>query len=417
MSKLAPTTATDRIVELDILRGFALFGIVMVNVQFMGLPFYKVLTDLHPFSDPASIAGRTLITIFFEGKFITLFSFLFGLGFWIFASRARDKGYKAGPLFLRRIFILAIIGAAHAVLFWAGDILLPYAVLGLFLMLFLNRSTKTVKVWMILFPVFQILLMLLLVLLLQIGLSIPEARDAILADFDETRQQMEQMALSANQIYSSSNWIAMIPIRLQELGFAYQGFIFSGMGIFYLMGLFLAGMLAGRNGWFSNLEQKLPKIRKRLPWLLLLGIACAIAKYWLFQQTDLMLPDWSSAGYMIFAIIGSPLLIAAYASLLILGYYRWKDAAFWNYITAAGRMSLTVYLTQTLILTTIFYGYGLGLYGSVPVPGMLLMALGVYALQLVAARWWMQHFYMGPFEWLWRAATYGSASRFRKREE
>jgi len=416
MTTLTATSGRERIVELDLLRGFALFGIILVNVQYMGLPFFKVLTDLHPFTDPASMAGRTFVSIFLEGKFITLFSFLFGFGFWIFVSRAREKGRNAGPLFLRRLLILALIGAAHATLFWAGDILLIYAILGLFLMIFLNRSDKTVKVWMILLPVFQILLFLLVVVLVQWGLAIPEARDEILTTFDEAQDQLEQMAIAAHHAYRSSDWRAMIPVRLQELGFVYQGFIMGGIGIFYLMGVFLAGVFAGRAGWFSHIDEKLPIIQKRIPWLLIYGLTCSIIGYILMKNGNIIIPDWNLGGFLILFVIGTPALTAAYGMMLILAYHRWKSARFWIGLGAAGRMSLTIYLTQTLILTTLFYGYGFGLMGNVAVPGMLLMACTVFAIQMAAAYWWMQRFHMGPFEWLWRAATYGHLPPFRKKE-
>ncbi|MDI6402729.1 DUF418 domain-containing protein, partial [Balneolaceae bacterium ANBcel3] len=367
MNSLTPVSSSDRILELDILRGFALFGILMVNIQYFGIPFLKVLTDMHPFTDTASMIGRAFVVIVFEGKFITLFSFLFGLGFWIFISRARDKGKKAGPLFLRRLLILTCMGAIHATLFWAGDILLIYALLGLFLMVFINRKTGTIKVWMFLFPTIQFVLFLLLVFMVHMGMQVPEAREQILQSFQESQTMFEEVALSTYTAYRSSNWAAMIPVRLSELNIIYYGFLFSSIGIFYLLGIFLAGVLAGRNGWFSQLDQKLPAIKKKLVWLLPYGMACSVIHYFFYEKADLIIPDLYMAGYLFFFFIGTPALTASYGMLLILAYHHWKDSAFWSYPGSAGRMSLTIYLTQTLIFTTIFYGYGLGLLSKVAV--------------------------------------------------
>ncbi|MDI6403071.1 DUF418 domain-containing protein, partial [Balneolaceae bacterium ANBcel3] len=367
MTSMAPTTQQERIIELDLLRGLALFGILMVNVQYFGIPFLKVLTDMHPFTDTTSMIGRALVVIVFEGKFITLFSFLFGLGFWIFISRARDKGRKAGPLFLRRILILACMGAIHATLFWAGDILLIYALLGLFLMVFINRKTGTLKIWMFLFPTIQFILFLLLVLMVHMGLQVPEAREQILQSFQETQNMFEEVALATYTAYCSSNWAAMIPVRFRELNIIYYGFLFSSIGIFYLLGIFLAGVLAGRNGWFTQLDQKLPAIQKKLRWLLPYGILCSVVNYWFLEKANLIVPDFYMVGYLLFFFIGTPALTASYGMLLILAYHHWKDSAVWNYLGSAGRMSLTIYLTQTLIFTTIFYGYGLGMLSKIAV--------------------------------------------------
>ena len=417
MNPLTATSRRERIPELDLLRGFALFGIIMVNVQFIGLPFFKALTDLHPFTDPLSQFSKGLVGILLEGKFITLFSFMFGFGFWMFTHRARERGRTAGPLFFWRIFLLALFGAAHATLFWAGDILIPYAILGLLLLIFLNRSDKTVRIWMVLFPAFQILLVVVIVVLVQWALTIPEAKEQVLASFDEAQMQMEQLTAATLQAYQSSNWTAMIPVRLQELAFVYQGYLFGGIGFFYLFGLFLAGNLAGRQGWFQNLDEKLPVIRKRAPWLLLAGLAFAIPGYILYQRADILIPDWNMAGYILLFVIGTPILSSAYAMLLILGYHRWRRVRIWEWLGSAGRMSLTIYVTQSIILTTVFYGHGLGLMMQVPVAGMLLIALATFVLQVAAAHWWMQRFTMGPLEWLWRAATYGYLPALKRRME
>ncbi len=414
MSSLTATTGNERIVELDLMRGFALFGILIVNVQFFGIPIYKLLTDLHPFAGSVDIAGRTIVDILFFGKFITLFSFLFGLGFWIFSSRAREKGYKAGPLFFRRVMILGLLGAAHATLLWAGDILLPYAILGLFLMVFLNRSDKTVKVWMFLLPVFQVVLITLIVFLIQWGLSIPEARDEILASFEQAHTEMKALSALSVSVYQSTDWNAMLSLRLQELAFIYQGYIFSGAGFFYLMGIFLAGMHAGRAGWFTNVSEKLPLLHQRAPWLLLFGLICAFVGFYFNKQIVVLIPDWNQVFFVLLFIIGTPAMTASFVMLLISGYHKTKNNRFWDWLGATGRMSLTVYLTQSVIMTTIFLGYGFGMYHRIPVMMMLAMSVAVFALQMAGATWWMNRFRMGPIEWLWRAGTYGNLPAIKK---
>ena len=417
MSDLTATAGQERIVELDLMRGFALFGILIVNMQFFGLPFYTVVSDMNPFTSPADLASRFLVGVAFEGKFITLFSFMFGLGFWIFISRARQKGRSAGPLFLRRLFILALFGAAHAFLFWAGDILLFYALLGLVTMLFLNRKDRTLKVWIVLLPVLHILFVAGIVALVQWGMSVPEAADEITREIDQSRAEMEAMAATAMEVYRSGTFTEMMEIRRRELAFAYQGFIMGGIGVFYLLAVFLAGMYAGRTGWFTNIGERLPALRRYVPWLLIFGFACAVPSYLLMRGTDIMFPGWHMPLGLLLFIVGSPALTSAYVILLLSAWHRYgreMSGWFWQALRDTGRMSLTVYLTQTLVATTIFNGYGLGMYGQVPVWMMVLLAISLFAIQMAVAHWWMKHFTMGPLEWLWRAATYGYLPALRK---
>ena len=428
MSDLTATSGQERIVELDLMRGFALFGILIVNMIFFGMPIYTIITDLNPLNDPLDEAARYLIGIVFEGKFITLFSFMFGLGFWIFISRARAKGRTAGPLFLRRLFILALFGAAHAFLLWAGDILLFYAMLGLVMMLFLNRTDKILKVWIVLLPVLHILFIVALVGIFKLGMSTPDGAAAITEALDQSRYELEAMAASAMEIYRTGTFTEMMEIRRQELAFAYQGFIMGGVGVFYLLAVFLAGMLAGRAGWFTNIADRLPALRRYVPWLLLLGFACAIPGFLLMRGGDIITPGWNMPLYLLLFIVGTPVLTSSYVILLLSAFHRSGNGKrlgdgdpsgnaggwFWPALRDTGRMSLTVYLTQSLVMTTIFYGYGLGLYGSMPVWMMTLLAVSFFAVQMALAHWWMKHFTMGPLEWLWRAATYGYLPALRK---
>ncbi len=417
MSDLTATSSQERIVELDLMRGFALFGILLVNMLFFGMPIYTIITDLNPLNDPLDQAGRFLLGIIFEGKFITLFSFMFGLGFWIFISRARAKGRTAGPLFLRRLFILALFGAAHAFLLWAGDILLFYAMLGLVMMLFLNRTDKTLRVWIVLLPVLHILFIAAFVGLFSMAMSSPEAAAGITEGLDEARLEMEAMAASAMEIYRTGSFTEMMEIRRQELAFAYQGFIMGGVGVFYLLAVFLAGMYAGRTGWFTNIGERLPALRRYVPWMLVLGFACAIPGFLIMRGADIMVPGWHMPLYLLLFIVGSPALTSAYVILLLSAFQRFGkgDGWFWPALRDTGRMSLTVYLAQSLVMTTVFYGYGLGLYGAMPVWMMTLLAISFFAVQMVLARWWMKYFTMGPLEWLWRAATYGYLPALRRK--
>jgi uncharacterized protein len=428
MSDLTATSGQERIVELDLMRGFALFGILIVNMLFFGMPIYTIITDLNPLNDPLDEAARYLIGIVFEGKFITLFSFMFGLGFWIFISRARAKDRTAGPLFLRRLFILALIGAAHAFLFWAGDILLFYAMLGLVMMLFLNRTDKTLRVWIALLPVLHILMIVAFVAFFKLGMSTPEGAEVITEALDEARIELEAMAASAMEIYRTGTFTEMMEIRRQELAFAYQGFIMGGVGVFYLLAVFLAGMYAGRAGWFTNIAERLPALRRYVPWTLLFGFACAIPGFLLMRGADIITPGWNMPLYLSLFIVGTPALTFSYVILLLSAFHRFgtgkrigngdhtgnPDGWFWPALRDTGRMSLTVYLTQSLVMTTIFFSYGLGLYGSMPAWMMTLLAVSFFAVQMVVAHWWMKHFTMGPLEWLWRAATYGYIPKLKK---
>ena len=408
------TLASGRRMDLDIIRGFALFGILMVNIQYFAMPFTWV-ADPGWAADQSSLSSflRSFVAVFFEGKFITLFSFLFGLGCALFAQRVRDAGELAGPKLFRRMLALIGIGTVHAVFFWSGDVLLIYGVLGLLLLLFLNRRPKTLWIWTILFSLGQWLVFLALIVLVQTMANAPDLHEDLLLSMEAEYMAYDQLGEDARAAYAEGDWKAMTEVRLRELGFYYESMLWYGGGFGYLMALFLLGLLAGRNGWFANTGHISHRLTKHLRWMLPVGLGGSLLNLVLLQEIDMGIPSYSLALYSLVFILSTPLLTASYVIFLLRLRQHTKNHPFWPRLAASGRISLTFYLAQTLLFTTVFYSYGFGLFGQVSYPQIFWIGIVGYALLLLAAKPYLQKFQTGPFEWLWRLCTYG---RMRKED-
>lgn len=239
----APVGLKDRIVLLDILRGFAIFGILMVNMQIFYQPI--ILVQLG-YAEPITTAdhfSNIFIKFFFDGKFFMLFSILFGYGFFIFINKPGKAGQKVTHLFSRRLMILFFFGALHVVLFWAGDILLIYALFGLALLLFRNVSDKGLLRWaagLILAPPIVIGL---LALFANVALKVPEMAVEIQEGLIESTVKTMELIEEASAAYSYGEFSEMVEVRLKEYQVMLVG-IFSFYPV--VLGMFLAGYWAAR---------------------------------------------------------------------------------------------------------------------------------------------------------------------------
>lgn len=388
---LAPVPGEERLQWLDALRGFALFGILMYNVMgfggyiFHGLPGAPAVRPLDPMFD-------FLVHALVEAKFYSLFSFLFGLGFAMQLERAERRGASALPVLRRRMFWLLVIGLAHALLIWFGDILSAYAVLGFALLYFRKASPRALLAW----ALFLLALPLLAYLVfLAVGLGDPTAPDPT--------QPLEQ-SLFARLVHAIASGSYAEVVRLNT-EFYPHGWLRRAMRLSLprIMGMFLLGAWAARVG--------LPAL-KRIPrttlrrWLVL-GLAVGIPLnigYALLGSGDALLPA-SAKGLLTMALAtpGIPLLCLAYVAAFAL---YWRGAAN-SLLVAAGRMPLTQYVGQSIVCILIFYGFGFGLFGKVGYGGSLLVAVAVYLFLAGFARLWLRSREQGPLETLWRKLSYG----------
>lgn len=402
-----PISEGDRLQIVDILRGFALFGILLVNMAIFKAAF--------GFGGPAALddmplldrLARQAITLLAEGKFFTLFSFLFGFGFAIQMLRAQERGRPFVGRFSRRLLILLGIGLLHAFLIWYGDILVSYALIGFALLLFRNARPRTLLIWAAILLLGMTLVIGGLMGLFEWSRTIPGAVEQIQQLEQQTVAQFEQQFAEDQRVYGSGSYAEVVAYRARFMPTVYLSMIFQWPPV---LAMFLLGLYAGKRGILHDPAAHLPLLRRVRFWGLTLGFASSLlvvvlqGRLSLFGSTMTPLLNFSIAG---------PLLSMGYAATIVLlaqqpGWLRRLMP-----LAPVGRMALSNYLLQSLVATTIFYGYGVGLYGQWGAAAGLLLSVVIYALQIPLSNWWLSRFRFGPMEWLWRSLTYGRAQPLR----
>lgn len=372
-------------------RGFALFGVLLVNMYNFGAnhPIWTGLADQAAFS---------VMRIFFETKSWRLFSFLFGLGFSFQLLSAQRRGRSLLSTYSRRLTVLFLIGMAHA-LFYDGDILMLYAELGLVLVLFARVQ-----------PRLLLALSIAVLALFPIGGAI-EALGDRRVDFTTTQQVALPEADEPGPYVDGSVLDVMLAnsavIPPNPLAGPLEPE--SALAVF---AMFLLGLYAGQRRIFQDLEAHLPLVRAVSIWGLglgLLGMATerTLALGWGYSVFgDEAAAVWMQVlGDSAFAY-GSTALSMGYAAMVVLAARSSPWRRLVTPLAPVGRLALTVYLTQTLAFTTLFYGYGLGQIGRIGPAGVTAWAIVIFGAQVVACQWWVRHYRFGPVEWLWRSLTY-----------
>jgi len=394
VARVGPVSLTERIEFIDVLRGMALFGILAANMRafFAPLDAYGDIQVL--FHNRADVWAQGFIDACIQGKFITIFSFLFGMGFAMQMGRAEAKGLRFLSFYPRRLLALALFGVIHGVLIWGGDVLLTYACSGAILLLFRNRQQKTLLSW-------------------AGGLfAVPIVAATVFMTLYFSRWHrawMDPKPPDMAKLYAVINIYAHGTVRqilAQNRVEWKQELPTTGFAI-YATALFLLGMWVWREGIVQNLEKYKPVFKSVCAWCLPLGLAISIY----FAVVKAVVPPGHGSLWLFFAIIlwlpGSHILSAAYMSGLALLYLRpdWQKVLL--PFAAVGRTALTNYLMQSVICTLFFYHYTSGLYGRIGPALGLVPTVVVYAAQVVISNWWLGRYRFGPMEWLWRGITYG----------
>lgn len=408
---ISPILPAQRIATLDYLRGFALLGILMVNMLWMNAPVGISLTDYPWWDSPADRFSEFLIYFLFEGKFYPIFSFLFGYGFWLFIHKA-DQGKSLVGLYAWRLVVLILFGAAHIVLLWPGDILFFYGLLGLLLLPFRNKSNRKLLVWTGCLILLPLLIMAIAAWGFSLALNQPEMAPTIQAAIEEQQGVFVALIEKALRVYPSGSFSEIVNIRLEE----YSTLLTGAVLMFYpnVLAFLLLGFYAARKGLLQQTKVHLPFFRKMAVWGLAIGLLAGLGNAWLKMNSDLGMPTLESVAAMSLNALGGPLLSLAYISLLMLLFRNGRWALLQNGLAAAGRMALTCYLMHSILSALLFHSYGLGLYGQVAIWQGVVLSLLIFALQLPFSVWWLRIFHYGPFEWLWRSLTYRRLQPFRK---
>ena len=395
---LTPVQPEERIVILDVLRGFALLGILAVNLPGAASSGYAWAAGLQPFPAWWDRGAEWIVDTFFSGKFNSIFSFLFGLGFTIQMTRAAERGGAVAPVYLRRIAILFVLGIAHTLLVWNGDVLHMYALLGLVLLAVRRVSDRTVFA------------------LIVVALLLPGIRSAYSAITEEpwpiAREQMLPRYQEETRIYQSGTYAEQVALRYRQNVEGY-GFItqLRGVAMFYfsLLVTMLLGFYVGRRRIIQDLSQHAAWIKRIMLWSVTIGLAAAAAGATIFAMME---PTGRASmlgfvGGMLYTI-QRPLLCVFYiAGIALLFLKSERCRRLFAPLAHVGRMPLTNYLMQSIIFTTLLYSWGFGFYGRFGPAACLALTAVIFTAQAVYSRWWMARFRFGPLEWLWRGATYG----------
>jgi uncharacterized protein len=393
-----PTNRSERLEYIDALRGFALIGVLGANLFiFSG---FSYMTDGQRAALPTANLDRfvyLLELIFVENKFMGLFAFLFGVSFWLFLDRLRQRGVAGTGLFYRRLLWLFLIGAIHGWLFWCFDILRFYALWGLLLPLFLRVSKKT---------------------LLSAALFCAVLAPALVSGFRSlllpTSAGDPTMDTLALQAFSSSscaeflrvNWLYDWHLTLSVGQIAYQVAV---------LGRLLLGLYAARTFVLSDLRSHHTLFRK----VLIVGAVVGLVGNFLIARQ--YLDSEVTGGFLLpfcgelVAELGYLGLTLAYAAGLTLLFQTHRWARPLRLLAPVGRMALTCYLLQTLFGLWLFYGFmpGPKLMGRIGPVWLLPIWLGEYVIQMWFASAWLRRFRFGPAEWLWRSLTYSKIQPFR----
>jgi uncharacterized protein len=400
VSEVSPVQKQDRILSLDVIRGFAVLGILAVNAQFFAAPWYSAV---NPGLAPLGVNENTLwswlvMHAAFEFKCITLFSMLFGVSIFLVGGERSDK--ERGKLLRSRLFWLLIFGLIHALLIWYGDILVHYALTGFLVMLARSWRARTLLIVGIVLYVLATAFQVAFTMLFNVLPA--EKVDGIEAQMWSPPQEEIDRVVAAMQGGLASATLENISTWIQFAFNSVIGLMMRTAGVMMIgLALFKYGFLSG-------------KAKVWVYWLFLALGAGAISFIaygsWRAAQDGFDFVQMQTEGANVntaLSIFGS----LGYASLFIL-----LTLGGWRFITgplsAVGRMAFTNYLTQSLIMTTIFYGgRGFGLFGELNRVELWGVVVGVWVLQLIWSPLWLSRFEMGPLEWVWRRLSYGKPVR------
>ena len=400
-----PVTASDRHDVIDFLRGLAVLGILVMNIQSFAMPFavYFNPTALGP-PPPLDFAIWMTGHLFFDQKFMTIFSILFGAGILLMTTRVEARGGRVAWLHYRRMFWLLVFGLIHAYLIWYGDILVLYAVCGSIVFLFRRwRPVPLVIAGVIVLAVSPVLMMLGYA---SMGSAPPEAIREI-TDFWSPSSALVQREIAAFQ----GGWLTQLPLRA-EFALDFHLFEMWMWGVWRAGGLMLIGMALLK--WGVLTAERPRDFYPRLfvtGWLL--GLPIVILGVVRMSQAN-----WEAIySFMIgftYNYAGSLLVSLGWIGLFVSLWITHALGGLAARLVAVGRTAFSCYILTSLICTFIFYGHGLGLFGRVRRPGQILVTLIVWTVLLIVAPLWLERFRFGPLEWLWRSLTYGERQPMRR---
>lgn len=370
-----------RVDEIDIIRGFALFGVLLVNLTMIDATLFNMENIPFKTLSGMEFIAAWSIRLLAQGKFYTIFSFLFGLGFYYFLRKESSDAVMVR--FKKRLYALLILGILHTIFVWHGDILHVYALAGFFLIKSKNENDSVLIRNMVFLFVFSTTIMVL--------------------GSQTSGSQMTLAATEAISAYEQSSYFELVSYRIQnEVPIGLVNLI---VVIPKVLVLFYAGYYVGRKGWFDQLKEQQIRIRHYnvisgslftisvIMMLILSRFNNSIA----FKVT-ILFDELSTLGGSVFYM----------TTILIMSQNRVLRGVLLP-LKNFGKMALTNYLMQTIFWTIVINGYGLGYFGKIPYYAYFPLALGFIVLQILFSNIWLSKFNQGPAEKLWRIAYRGKS--------
>jgi len=383
---------SERLEVIDVLRGIALFGLFSVHMQehFELFLFPESQTD---FLKALDKGVHDVVYFLFAGKAYALFAFLFGLSFFIQMKRQEEKGIDFKGRFLWRLILLGGLGWLHS-LIYSGDILTYFFVMGLVLLVLEKAPSRA----LIILAIFFILQTPFVVLTVVKTITGDYQRNALL-------DLMDTVFKASVPVFSKGSFTEVISFNIFEAQKSKWLFMFLYGRVFQTLGLFMLGIVLGRSGFFSAIQNYTKQCKRAL-----LTASVLFAPLFVFNRFVLpginaekvLIESWTIilASYANFAFV----VILFCSFMLLIQNETVKQKL--DILKYTGRMSLTTYVMQSLVWVPLFYGYGAGLYNSIGFFYGFLLGCLFFVLQVYFSKWWMSRFHYGPLEWLWRSLTY-----------
>ena len=393
---LQSKSLNNRIHSLDLLRGFAVLGILIMNITNFS---HVNVAYMNP-TIGAGLEGynqyfHAFNYIFADTRFMSIFSILFGAGVVLFTNNAELKGNRAGVLHLKRMFWLLLFGFVHAYLIWEGDILVTYAICGC--LIFLLRK-KTIQALLIL-TIILFIVPITFNLMTYYGLTMDELEST----FAFFHPSYEQIAIEIKVMQGS--FLEQMPIRLEN-AIEFQTFVFLIETFWRTTSLMLLGMILYRKGILSA-DKSIGYYNKMI--LIGFGIGLIVSLIGLNQSYN---SEWSGAYVMSiganYKIVSGLFMAIGYIGFVMLCFKKGVFKKLQNRLQATGRMAFTNYIGMSIICTLIFNGHGLGLYGTLDRLQQFLIVGAIWVLILIVSPLVLKKYRFGPLEWLWRKLTYFS---------
>ena len=396
MTSNQPIEPKQRIEILDILRGFALLGIIFMNMGFFSGYVFMPFDDLEQITDfQLDEKLYSFLDVIVTGKFYTLFSLLFAVGFYIQYEKNKEDSINFLKTYRRRLFFLLLIGFLHS-LIWFGDILLVYSIFGFILILFRNVKSKNLILWSIFFLLFPLLIDLCLLPFSEALSSASPEKTAALAHVQYPDMTVEAVIST----FQNGSIVDLFFLNIHNLVWKFLGYIPSG-GYFKFLGIFLLGY------YFASIELFTKKTKSSLLITSLIVGLLATFSAKIIGGSSYMFPSTPlNMLYKFLVLAGQIFMCIFYITSISKIVQTSIGKKAFGYLIPVGRMALSNYLFQTIIMIIIFYNFGFNLIGKIGLLHTSVIAILILVLQIILSHIWLRHFKFGPLEWIWRSLTY-----------